>query len=174
MEVAMDELLQSAVTAIQQRFGAELHTYAGEVDLILAPEHNVEALTTLRDEFGFNFFIASTAVDYWPQEQPRFHVLYLLYSMPHNRNLRIRIPLDGNAPSLRTLETVFPNANWYEREMYDMFGITFIGHSDLRRILMPKDWQGHPLRKDYPLGYEEVRFTFNYQDVDRRKPLAKE
>jgi len=170
----MDETLQAAATAIQERFGAEVHEYAGEINLIVAAEKNIEILTALRDEFGFDFFIAGTAVDYWPQEQPRFHVLYMLYSMAHNLTLRLRVPLDGNAPSLRSAETVFPNANWYEREMYDMFGITFIGHSDLRRILMPKDWQGHPLRKDYPLGYEEVRFTFNYADVDRRKPLAKE
>jgi NADH-quinone oxidoreductase subunit C len=82
--------------------------------------------------------------------------------------------LNGNAPSLSTIEGVYPNANWHEREIWDMFGIRFEGHSDLRRILMPEDWEGHPLRKDYPLGYEEVQFTFNYDEIDARKPYAKE
>jgi len=174
MEVAMDGHLQAVTQAIQERFGAEIHRYAGDTSLILAAEHNVEALTVLRDEYGFDMFIAATAVDYWPQLEPRFHVLYFIYSMKHNINIMVRVPLNGNAPHLRTMEGIYPNANWYEREMYDMFGITFTGHSDLRRILMPKDWQGHPLRKDYPLGYEEVRFTFNKEEIDRRKPLAQE
>ena len=174
MEVAMDQPLQAAATVIQERFGAEIHRFAGETSLILAAQHNVEALTVLRNDLGFNMLLAVTAVDYWPQLEPRFHVLYFLYSMTQNLNLIVRVPLDGNAPHLRTVEGVYPNANWYEREVYDMFGVTFVGHSDLRRILMPKDWQGHPLRKDYPLSYEEVRFTFNYDEIDRRKPLAKE
>jgi NADH-quinone oxidoreductase subunit C len=112
-------------------------------------------------------------VDYWPQTTPRFHVVYHLYSMPHNLILRLRVPLNGNAPHVDTMEKVFPNANWKEREIWDMFGIVFDGHSDLRRILMPADWQGHPLRKDYPLGYEEVQFSFNAEEIDRRKPYAK-
>ncbi len=101
---------------------------------------------------------AETAVDYWPQTTPRFHVIYQLYSTKNNIQLRIRVHLDGNAPSLPTIEGVYPNANWHEREIWDMFGIRFEGHSDPRRILMSADWAGHPLRKDYPLGYEEVQF----------------
>lgn len=174
MEVAMDDQLQSAAIAMHERFGAEIHTYAGDTSLIAAHDRNVELLTALRDEFGFDMLVAVTAVDYWPQVTPRFHVLYILYAMQHSRTLLVRVPLDGNTPHLRTVEGVYPSANWYEREVYDMFGVTFVGHSDLRRILMPKDWQGHPLRKDYPLGYEEVRFTFNYDEIDLRKPLAKE
>lgn len=174
MEVGMQDHLQTVVAAIQEQFGAEVHRYAGDTSLILSAEQNVEALTALRDTYGFDMCLGATAVDYWPQVEPRFHVVYFIYSMKHNINLMLRVPLDGNAPHLRTVEGVYPSANWYEREMFDMFGITFVGHSDLRRILMPKDWQGHPLRKDYPLGYEEVRFSFNYDEIDRRKPLAKE
>jgi NADH-quinone oxidoreductase subunit C len=114
--------------------------------------------------------VDETAVDYWPQAAPRFHVIYQLYSLPSNLLLRLRAALDGNDPHLRTLESVYPNANWYEREVWDLFGIRYDGHSDPRRIIMPFDWEGHPLRKDYPLGYEEPQFTFNFDEIDLRKP----
>jgi NADH-quinone oxidoreductase subunit C len=110
-----------------------------------------------------------TASDSWPELRPRFHVIYQLYSHKQNVRLSLRVALDGNDPTVPTVEKVFPSANWYEREVWDMFGIHIEGHSDLRRILMPHDWEGHPLRKDYPLGYEEVQFTFNYDEIARRK-----
>jgi NADH-quinone oxidoreductase subunit C len=166
----MDEKLQAAVTAIQERFAASLEVEHGETTLLIAAEKNVEIAQALRDEFQFNMLVDETAVDYWPQETPRFHVVYQLYSLPLNLQLRLRTELDGNAPHLRTLESVYPNANWYEREVWDMFGIRYDGHSDMRRILMPFDWEGHPLRKDYPLGYEEPQFTFNFDEIDLRKP----
>ncbi len=170
----MNDHLHKAVDAIQSRFGASLHQYAGEVTLILGREHILEAAQALRDEFQFEMMVDETAVDYWPQQEPRFHVVYQLYSMSHNVLLRLRVPLDGNAPHVETMEKIYPGVNWKEREIWDMFGIHFDGHSDLRRILMPHDWQGHPLRKDYPLGYEEVQFTFNQQAIDETKPYAKE
>jgi len=73
-----------------------------------------------------------------------------------------------------TLEGIYPNANWKEREIWDMFGIRFEGHSDLRRIILPADWEGHPLRKDYPLGYEEPQFTFNFDEIRLHKPRGEE
>ena len=88
--------------------------------------------------------------------------------------LCLRVPLDGNVPHIPTIEGVYPGANWHEREVYDLFGIAFDGHSDLRRILMPHDWEGHPLRKDYPVGYEEVQFTFNAAEIATRKPHPEE
>lgn len=166
----MEDALQAAVSAIQERFAGSVEVDRGETTLHITAEKNVEIAQVLRDEFRFNMLIDETAVDYWPQEAPRFHMVYQLYSMSVNQSLRLRLPLDGNAPHLRTLESVFPNANWYEREVWDMFGIRFDGHSDLRRILMPYDWEGHPLRKDYPLGYEEPQFTFNFDEIDLRKP----
>ena len=170
----MNESFQPAVTALTQRLGAEASEFRGEVTLLVAPEKIVDACWTLRDEFGFEMLIAATGVDYWPEIEPRFNVIYLLYSFTHNLNLNVRVPLNGNAPHLPTVEGVYPNANWYEREMWDMFGLRFDGHSDPRRILMPADWEGHPLRKDYPLGYEEVQFSFNYKEVDDKKPYAKD
>lgn len=170
----MSEHLEKVVQDFQERFNAGLHCYVGETTLILSREHLLEAVQSLRDEYGFDVLIDATAVDYWPEQTPRFHVVYQFYSMAHNLLLRLRVPLDGNAPHVDTIEGIFPNANWKEREIWDMFGITFDGHSDMRRILMPYDWVGHPLRKDYPLGYEEPQFSFNYEEIDRRKPYAKE
>jgi NADH-quinone oxidoreductase subunit C len=172
--VSMDEKLQPAVAAMKARFGAQDSEFRGDVTLMIQPEHIVEVCQVLRDEFGFNMLINETAVDYWPQEAPRFHLVYHLYSLNDRVILGLRVPLDGNAPRLPTVEGVYPVANWHERELLDMFGIRFDGHSDMRRILMPHDWEGFPLRKDYPLGYEEVQFTFNYDEISLRKPHAKE
>ncbi|HEX7556934.1 MAG TPA: NADH-quinone oxidoreductase subunit C [Leptolinea sp.] len=169
----MDADLQSAVNAIKTSFIGQDSVFRDEVTVLLKPDYLIPALTRLRDEFSFDMLEAETAVDYWPQTTPRFHVIYQLYSTGKNLQLRIRIPLEGNAPVLPTIEAIYPNANWHEREIWDMFGIRFEGHSDLRRILMPEDWVGHPLRKDYPLGYEEVQFDFNLDEISLRKPKPK-
>lgn len=170
----MNEKLANVVKNLEERFAGAAHEYAGDVTVMIQPEFLLSALQTLRDEFHFNMLVDATAVDYWPQQEPRFHLVYHVYSLLENLILRVRVPLDGNAPHIPTIEKIYTAANWKEREIYDMFGITFDGHSDLRRIIMPYDWQGHPLRKDYPLGYEEVQFTFNAAEIDKRKPYAKE
>jgi NADH-quinone oxidoreductase subunit C len=166
----MNEHLEAAITTLERRYKAEVQEFRGEITLLVSPEFHLEAARTLRDEFEFNMLLDETAVDYFPQESPRFHIVYHLYSMSQNLVLRLRVPLDGSQPSVQTLEPVYPNANWKEREIWDMFGIRFEGHSDMRRILMPDDWEGYPLRKDYPLGYEEVEFTFNIDEIDLSKP----
>lgn len=170
----MDEKLHPAVSALTERCKAVVQEFRGQVTALLAAENLVAACQMLRDEFGFDLLEAETAVDYWPEMEPRFHVVYQLYSIRQRVRLGLRIPVSGAKPSVPTIETIYPNANWHEREIWDMFGIRFEGHSDLRRILMPYDWQGHPLRKDYPLGYEEVQFTFNAEEIDRTKPYARE
>jgi NADH-quinone oxidoreductase subunit C len=156
-----------------QSFGAQVVERLDQVSLVIEPEHLVDACRVLRDEFAFERLSGLTGVDYWPQLEPRFHVVYQLHSFNKNVRLGLRVPVKGDNPTLPTIEAIYPNANWHERETWDMFGIHFEGHPDLRRILMPEDWVGHPLRKDYPLGYEEVRFSFN-PDVDQRKPHPKE
>jgi NADH-quinone oxidoreductase subunit C len=170
----MNETLQSITQAMQERFNAQISEFRDQVSLVLPAEQIAAACRALLDDYHFEMLAAQTAVDYWPDQEPRFHMIYQLYSLSNNLRLGLRVPLNGNAPSLPTIETVYPNANWHEREIFDMFGIRFDGHTDLRRILMPYDWEGHPLRKDYPLGYEEVQFTFNYDEIDARKPYAKE
>lgn len=170
----MTDAIQPALNAIQERFGARTQTFRGETSLHLVSGRLVAAAQALRDEFGFGRLADITAVDYWPQETPRFHVVVQLYNMTTHQYLRLRVALDGQSPSLPTLTVVYPNANWYEREVWDMFGIQFESHPDPRRIIMPADWQGHPLRKDYPLGYEEVQFTFNYDEILKSKPHPKE
>jgi NADH-quinone oxidoreductase subunit C len=166
----MYETLPAVVVAIESRFGLQRADFRDEVWLIVPPGQIVEACRALRDELGFERLSALSAVDYWPEQDPRFHVVYHVHSLQHNLRLGLRVPVPAEAPSVPTIEGIYPSANWQEREVWDMFGIHFEGHSDLRRILMPADWEGHPLRKDYPLGYEEVQFTFNVEEVNKRKP----
>jgi NADH-quinone oxidoreductase subunit C len=166
----MDAHLQSALRFLKETYNVTDKEYQGQVTVLLSADHLVAAFTRLRDEFAFEMLELETAVDYWPQLAPRFHLVYQVCSLQHGGQLRVRVPLDGNSPSIPTIEGIYPNANWHEREIWDMFGIRFDGHSDLRRILMPADWIGHPLRKDYPLGYEEVQFNFNFDEISLRKP----
>lgn len=165
----MNDLIKPAVEKLKKKFKAEVIEFRGDVTLQIPARENVAAATILKDEFGFDMLPVLTAVDYFPAT-PRFHMVYIYYSTKDKTYLTVRAAVDGDSPSIRTLETVFPNANWREREVWDLFGIRFEGHSDPRRILMPPNWEGHPLRKDYPLGYEEVQFTFNFDEIDIRKP----
>jgi NADH-quinone oxidoreductase subunit C len=174
MSESLNLSVPSIVQIFQDRFGASTYEFRDETSLILKAEQIVTACQTLRDEFDFELLAEETAVDYWPELTPRFHVVYRLRSLKHNLILGLRVPLDGNSPVLPTLTSVYANANWFERELWDMFGIRCEGHPDLRRVVMPEDWVGHPLRKDYPLGYEEVQFTFNFDEIDVRKPYAQE
>lgn len=170
----MEMELKDIAQAVQDQFGVEQKVFRDQVSLIIPPERIVEVTAALRDQYGFNMLSDESAVDYFPQDAPRFHIVYQLRNLTRMLLITLRVPLNGNAPHLETLEKVFPNANWFERELWDLFGIVFDGHSDLRRILMPYDWEGHPLRKDYPLGYEEVQFTFNEKEIMLRKPQPKE
>ncbi len=170
----MDNKLEKIVQAIQEKFGATFEEFRSEAHVFVKPEQIVETLRLLRDGHEFALLSAMTAVDYWPQESPRFHVIYQLTSLTQNLSLQLRVPVNGNQLKVPTATGVFAVANWREREVMDMFGIEFEGHPDPRRILLPEDWTDHPLRKDFPLGYEEPQFTFNFEEIDVRKPYAKE
>jgi len=170
----MDNKLEPIVKALHDKFNATYEEFRGEVHVFLTTEQIIEALTLLRDDHKFELLSAMTAVDYWPQQSPRFHVIYQLSSIADNITLQLRVPVNGDQPKVPTATRVYEVANWRERELLDMFGIKFEGHPDPRRILMPEDAEGHPLRKDFPLGYEEPQFTFNFEEIDLRKPYAKE
>ncbi len=145
---------------LKEHFGEqilEFSTYLGQEFLIAKPEAVIPILDDLKLDAGFDYLVDVTAVDY-PNRPERFDLIYVLYSFSRNQRIRVktRIP-DGYRP--QTAVTVHLTANWLEREVYDMFGIEFAGHPDMKRILLPEDWQGHPLRKEYGIIQQDVRWV---------------
>jgi NADH-quinone oxidoreductase subunit C len=137
----------------------------GEITVRVPRERLVEVATLLRDheEAGYDLPLLVTAVD-WPDREPdapRFDIVYELRSMKYNDVVRLLVQVPEDDPRVPTLERVFAGMDWHEREAYDLLGIVFEGHHDLRRILLPDDWEGHPLRKDYVSFGEPVAFTHN-------------
>ena len=124
----------------------------GEVTVTLKREDLLAAGAFLRDDpdYSFRFLVDVTAVDY-KDKTPRFVAVYHLLSHEHNQRLRLKVPLDGDNPEIESVTGIWPTANWHEREAYDLMGINFLNHPDLRHILLPDHWDCHPLRKDYPL-----------------------
>jgi NADH-quinone oxidoreductase subunit C len=125
-------------------------TFRGEGTLLIKIEEILPVCRVLRDELSFDYLVDLCGVDFYPRE-PRFEVVYLLGSMGTRDRLRLKVSVAGEKPRLRSVVSVWKGADWMEREAYDMYGITFEGHPDLRRILLTPDWEGFPLRKDYPL-----------------------
>jgi len=126
-----------------------------EMSIYVARSFIREVCTLLRDDVDcpFNFLADVTCVDWFPSE-PRFEVIYHLLSIPKKERVRLKVRLAGDSPTLESVTSVWPAANFFEREVFDLFGIRFSGHPYLRRIQMPENWEGHPLRKDYPVeGY---------------------
>ena len=125
----------------------------GELTLVIRPDGIRPVCEFLKAHRGYRFLSDVTAVDWYPSE-PRFEVVYHLYCHARRERLRLKCRLSAEQPEIASVVPVWDAANWYEREVFDLFGIRFEGHPHLRRILMPDDWQGHPLRKDYPVtGY---------------------
>jgi len=131
---------------------ARVSYYLGDWTVIVPVSHVLRAVTHLRDAFDAAFNLCSdvTATDWPPRAEGRFDVIYCLYSTRHRHRVRVKVIVAENQP-VPSVTGVWPAANWLEREVFDMFGIVFDAHPDLRRILMPDDWQGYPERKDYPL-----------------------
>lgn len=156
----------------------DTHQFRNELTLIVKPADIVKVLRYLRDTRGlvYNYLSDISSVDYYPEgrELGRFGVCYHLYSMLYNRRLRVKVYLPEDDPTVPTVTPIWSAANWLERESYDMMGIVFEGHPDLRRVLMPDDWEGYPARRDYPLGYETPMFSFNKDEINQHKPYAKE
>jgi NADH-quinone oxidoreductase subunit C len=135
------------------------HAERNEPTLFIAPAQIVEVCRFLKDEQSFVRLSAITAVDWLPAD-PRFEVIYLLHSLDRNERLRLKCWLTESDCEIDSVTGVWRSANWYEREVFDLFGVRFRNHPELRRILMPTDWEGHPLRKDYPVhGYK-----YSYQN----------
>ena len=111
-----------------------------------------DSFQALRDQLNFDLLSDITAVDYWQKKTPRFEVVYQLVSLASRRRLRLRVPVPDDDPAVDSLTPLWPGANFLEREVWDLYGIRFTGHPDLRRILLYDEFQGHPLRKDYPVN----------------------
>lgn len=180
------------IAALRDKYGdaiEHIHEFRDETTVIISPAQIVDVMLFLRNTPGlvYNFLSDISAVDYYPADYgdafngngqayrpERFGISYHIYSMLYNQRLRIKIFVPEDALSVPTITEVWQAANWLEREIADMMGITFEGHPDQRRLLMPEDWDGHPHRRDYPLGKETVQFSFNVEEILKFKPSATE
>lgn len=162
-ENVLPEAVAENVTAIaiDQQIPNAIVDAAQAVDgpvLFVAPREIINVCRFLKDTAGFERLAGITGVDWWPQE-PRFEVIYFLHSFRKNARLRLSVRL-GENEEVESLVPVWRGANWYEREVFDLFGVRFKNHPNLERIMMPADWEGYPLRKDYPIHGHK----YSYQD----------
>ena len=132
----------------------DCHDFRGDQTITIQKKNALELFEFLRDdpELDFKFLMDLTAVDYLNRKGDRFEVVYHFYSLKHNGRLRIKIPINEDDCVLDSVSSLWKTANWYEREVWDLYGIKFTGHPDLRRILLYEEFKGHPLRKDYPIN----------------------
>ena len=128
--------------------------------LVAEPQHIQFVIRALMDK-GYTFIPSVHGVDYYPEDEPRLGVLYEMMDMREVDRISVKVRVSSDDPRVPSIVDLFPGANWDEREVYDMFGVVFEGHPDMRRILMPEDFEGHPQRRDYPMGGEPVLFTYN-------------
>jgi NADH-quinone oxidoreductase subunit C len=150
------------VKELRERFGGavlEASEFLGQLSIVVNAAQIAEICRALRDNptTPFNYLSDLTCVHYPDNKGAPFEVVYQLYSIPTNE--RVRLKIDAGEKGVESVTSVWPAADWLEREVYDLFGVVFLNHPDLRRILLPPDWEGHPLRKDYPLEFIENRWT---------------
>lgn len=151
----------SEAQAVDEQFPEAIVDAKVEVDgpvLYIAPSQIVPVCEFLKQSGRFERLSGVTGVDWWPRA-PRFEVVYFLHSLRRNTRLRLVVRL-GEGEPVDSVTSVWRGANWYEREVFDLFGVTFRNHPNLERIMMPADWEGHPLRKDYPIHGHK----YSYQD----------
>jgi len=158
-EMLPDNLRERAVAAAVEAFDADAVTGGkfdrGELTLEITPAKIASVCGFLKYDQQFVRLSTVTAVDRYPME-PRFEIVYHVHSVERKERVRLKCRLAGSSPRIESVTGVWRGANWYEREVFDLFGIEFTGHPDLRRILMPDDWEGFPLRKDYPVTGSRV------------------
>jgi NADH-quinone oxidoreductase subunit C len=146
--------VQAIVEKLKEQFATDVlavQEYREETTVTVNKQSIVAICRFMRDTGGFNLLSDLCGVDYLGKKEQRFMVVYNMYNLTTKERIRIKAPVAEEEASIDTVSTVWSTANWLERECWDLFGITFNGHPDLRRILMAEDWEGHPLRKDYPL-----------------------
>ncbi|MBI5303014.1 MAG: NADH dehydrogenase (quinone) subunit D [Chloroflexi bacterium] len=168
--------IETTISHLRARFPNALNDiseFHGETRVTIPRDALLTVTRFLRDECEprFQMLLDITALDWFPRE-PRFEVLYYLLALPSNTRIRLRVLLAGDDANVPSVTPVYTGANFYEREVYDLFGIAFTDHPFLHRILLPDYVTGHPLRKDHPLGYEPVEFTHTYDEIQPDKPSA--
>ena len=171
--LATTPMAERAVEKLQAQFPDlffEVRRFRDEVTVYVPREHIVDTCQFLKNdgELRYNYLSDLTGND-WLDRDPRFEVIYHLYSMEHFTRLRLKVRVPEDDCTCPSVTGVWSTANWHERETYDMFGIVFEGHPDLRRILTPDEWVGHPLRQDYEIGWEEPEFTVRKVQRDYAK-----
>lgn len=174
MEIATGAELDT-LARLQEQFGSKIvatHTAHGDATAVVDAKAILEVMSWLKEEAGFAMCSSLTAYDDLGND-PRFYVVYHLINLANPERIRVKAGLPENKAVIDSVTTLWPGANFLEREVYDLMGIEFKGHPDLRRIMMPDSWEGHPLRRDYPIVYEEVQFTHNAAEIAKRKPFAK-
>jgi NADH-quinone oxidoreductase subunit C len=153
LEQLKDRPMVAALLALSQNAVQEARFDRNELTIYVARESIRPACTHLKAQGLTDFLSDVTCADYYPRD-PRFELAYHLLSMKRKERVRLKVRLDGNDPVIESITALWPSANFFEREIFDLFGVRFLGHPYLRRLVMPEDWEGHPLRKDYPVeGY---------------------
>lgn len=172
-EAAVHAAAQEIIAAAFGGAILDVQQFRGETTIVVAREQIREILLLLRqgDRTRFDRISDLAGVDYLDLgQEPRFAVVYHLMSRTNLARLRLRAPIPEDEPWIDSVADLFPSMDWPEREAFDLLGITFRGHPNMTRILLPDDWDGHPLRKDYPIGAEEVEFSFNQEVIDAERP----
>ena len=168
-----DQMVIKKITKAFPEAIEEVVDFRGEKTLFIKKKDVKNVCQLLKDDedLQYNFLTDIVADDMLP-DFPRFAVNYHLNSLANNHRIRLRVWVEDPEDGPETVATVWPIGTWLEMEVWDLMGIRFKDNGSLRRLFLPEDWQGHPLRKDYPLGYEEVQFTFNFDEIDAKKPHA--